>query len=170
MSTVNNLSPESLVILLKEIDACSEARDWVKGLDYDTAWKTCSEPSWLFFLIRKTVPLTRMVNELLVCRLARELLHLNNDPRILAGIEVREAWARGEVSDEVRSDAIQSLHNAFRSANKSVIFASQNPDWGASEAAGVAMSHDAYGAMSIFLPKAIHCDIIREIITQPSLI
>ena len=112
MTGNNNTLAEQFALALGKINACSEAREWADGLGYDTAWNTCQNPGWMFFLIYKITPLTPIQNELLICRFAREVVHLADDPRVLACIETREAWIRGEVSDEVRNDAIDAVWNA----------------------------------------------------------
>jgi hypothetical protein len=40
-----------LQIRLKELNACSEAIDWVGSRTFEEAWKECERPDWMFWLL-----------------------------------------------------------------------------------------------------------------------
>ena len=180
----NNLSPVDFANALLGMNACSEAREWADGKDYATAWDTCSNSDWMFFLIGATAPLPEMVNEQLICRFARQVVHLTDDPRVLACIEVREAWIRGEVSNEVRAAARDAARDAgwaawstagyaggsaARSAARSAAGeAARSAAWAAARAAARAAALGAaLGARDAI--SAVQCDIIRELVPRPLL-
>lgn len=194
MQPETNLSATQFAAVLDKINACQEAREWTKDKDYNTAWNTCQKPAWMFFLINAVVPLTEINDELLVCRFAREVLHLNPDPRVLACIEVREAWARGEVTDAQRKAVIATAEDAVRDAARDTGWTAA---WSAARAAvedsaldsglaaawAAAMNKstldstqaDAWFALRDIQSDFIRetwdnqCDFIREIIEQPIL-
>ena len=195
----SNLSAEQFSAALHDMKACDEARKWVEGLDYNTAWKTCGNPGWMFFLIKKVAPFTVIVNELLVCRFAREVVHLTDDPRVLACIEVREAWVLGKATDEERAAARGAARGAAWDASEDATAAAAwAAGWNASRVAaqsadGVTARDAAQSAaeaaaviatafvteldeewdtaydVATKTARAKQCDIIRELVTQPEL-
>lgn len=187
----NNLSAKQFAAALRGMEACHDARKWAEGLDYNTAWSTCHNPGWLFFLIEKVIPLTLEVNDLLVCRFAREVVYLTADPRVLACIETREAWARGEATDDERSAAIDAAWDAVQvdtdsaasdAASDAACSAACSAAWDTAWAAAWAAAQvaaafvtesdeewdTAYDAATK-TARAKQCDIIRELVTQPEL-
>ena len=166
----NNLSAEQFAAALRGMGACDEALEWAHGMDYNTAWSTCGIPDWMLFLIGKAAPLTSIVNELLVCRFAREVVYLTADPRVLACIEVREAWARGEATDEERGAAIDAARSTTRATAWAATRAATRA--AAVDAAGAAAGDAAgaaAGAAAWATARAKQCDIIRELVAQPEL-
>ena len=115
------LSAPRFAAFLCKINACQEARNWANGMDYDTAWNTCHNPGWLLFLLDAVAPLSAINNELLICAFAREVLHLTTDPRVLACIETREAWAAGTATDEERAAAGAAAWAAARAKQCAII-------------------------------------------------
>ena len=134
-------TPEYLQAALVKLDACDESREWANGKTYTEAWDSCDNSEWLLWLLAETDNLSPITNELLICRFAREALHLTTDPRVLACIEVREAWIIGKATDEERK--------AARDAAEAAV-----------DAAGDAARIDV---------KAKQCNIIRELCPRPIL-
>lgn len=183
MQPETNLSATQFAAVLCKINACQEAREWTKDKDYNTAWNTCQKPAWMFFLINVAAPLTEINDELLSCRFAREVLHLNPDPRVLACIEVREAWARGEATYEERKAAIATAEDAVNDAARDTGW---HTTWAAARAAveDSALDSGLAAAWATAVDKSTldstqcdfiyetwdtQCDFIREIIVQPIL-
>ena len=183
----NNLSAEQFATALHGMNACHDARKWAEGLDYNTAWKTCGNPDWMFFLIDRIEPLTSIVNELLICRFAREVVYLTDDPRVLACIEVREAWVRGEATDKERVTAIDAAESAAWAAAGVTAWAAaraaagdaawaaagsavEYSEWAAAwDTAWAAVGDTAWAAVGAAV-RAKQCDIIRELVAQPELV
>lgn len=180
MSTesANNLTVDQFATLLEKLDACQEARDWAKGKDLATAWTSCHQGDWLLWLLDHAAPLNPITNELLVCRFAREVQHVNPDPRVLACIETREAWARGEVSDEVRAaarDAAEdAIHDAIGDGAEAAAWAAVEPlarDAALCfiEAATLSLTRADAWATGWAIARAKQADIIRELLPMPVL-
>ena len=115
-TTLDPLDAAAFQRWLHQHDACQEARTWAAGKDFATAWATCDRGDWLLWLLDCLPPLDAKLNEALVCRFAREVVHLTSDPRVLACIEVREAWIRGEATDAARAAAGAAAWAAARAA------------------------------------------------------
>ena len=188
----NYLSAEQFAAALHGMEACDGACKWAEGLDYNTAWNTCYNPGWMFFLIEKIIPLTLVVNELLVCRFAREVVYLTADSRVLACIEVREAWARGKATDEERVAALAAAWAAAQidtdsAASDAASDAACSATWDAARDAARSAAYAASAIAAAFVTgpdeewdavydaaaknaRAKQCDIIRELVAQPELV
>ena len=138
-----NLSPVEFANALGKLNLRPKNQIWCEKMDYKTAWWTCQNPAWLILLIEATSHLNPIANELVVCQLAREVVHLNADPRVLACIETREAWARGEASYGKRcaamAAAMGSAKAAFGVALDVALDAAPAAIWAARAVAGVSM-------------------------------
>ena len=188
METTNLTAPQ-FAAALREISACQGALEWSAGMDYNTAWNTCQNPRWLLFLLDAVAPLTAINNERLVCAFAREVLHLTTDPRVLACIETREAWANGTATRQERAAAIAAVREAADSDVKSpAIFAAKAAGnfypndaariaaWDAIGSAARVRQWDdteaARGQSALIASHAARvrqCAIIRQLIPQPAL-
>ena len=139
-------TPETLQTALKALGACADAREWAAGKTYAEAWAQCTNPKWLLWLLQSSDHLPAKTNEALACRFARMVLHLNADPRVLDCIEAREAWIRGEATDEQRAAASAAA-------------------WDAASAAASAAARDAASAAA----WDAQCEIIRGICSPPTI-
>lgn len=177
-----NLTARKFTLLLEKIDACQEGMDWAKGKDYATAWATCDRGDWMLQMIDDIAPLDAKINELLVCRFARQVVHLNDDPHVLACIEVREAWARGAATGMERAIARAAIGGSPCHADQEIAApAARAAAWStaryaAGDAAGALAgrpTRDAAGAAARIAvwaaARATQADIIRELIPMPAL-
>ena len=193
-----NLLPAEFALALNNLNACKEALLWSEGMDYHMAWATCPNYEWMFFLINATAPLSPIADELLACRFAREVLHLNTNPLALGCIEIREMWARGEATDEQRAAAMADAQDVAQyatgdaarvAARDATLAAARAGDQGAAArdavqaargAAEMAPARDAVWAAARDAERAAwvaswaaaqvaQCDIIRELVPQPVL-
>lgn len=183
-----NLSANRLQAALRKLGACEPARTWARRKDYATAWQECRNPEWLLWLLEETNSLSPRANELLVCRFAREVVHLNTDPRVLACIETRERWARGEASDGERESALDSAwdsaweaDSAWAPARASARASARDfardsageAAWASADASARDSSDDSADdsawASAWASARATQCEIIREMFSRPTL-
>jgi len=169
-----NLSATRFQTALRKLGACAPARTWAKGKDYATAWQECQNPDWLLWLLAETSNLSPRTNELLACRFAREVVHLNTDPRVLACLETRARWARGEASDSERASARAAAWAAAQDSARASAWAAA---WAARAAAensaraSARASAQAWAAQASAQAsaRAKQGEIIREMLSQPTL-
>src|SRR5271165_5649285 len=99
---MRNLSNKSLIRLLRKLNACEPAVNWVGDRDLKTAWEECPNIQWLLWFAgrSKKLPVYKLV--LAACACARISLKYvpagENRPRL--AIEAAEGWAAGRVSVE----------------------------------------------------------------------
>jgi len=136
--------------LLRDLGACSDAREWAKGKSLAEIWAQCGRADWLLWLIgrmegKKGWP-DRKAIVLVACdcaELALPYVKAGEDrPRI--AIETARAWVRGEASiEEVRKarDAADAAADAAYAADADAAYA-----YDAAYAAAAAAAYDAAAA------------------------
>lgn len=109
MSAITDL--DAAIRLLDEWGACDgegEALPWLRALPTSTspehAYAICDRGDWLLWLAR-TVQVDRKRLVLAACACARPALVHARDAALRTAVEVAEAWARGEATDAVLSEA-----------------------------------------------------------------
>jgi hypothetical protein len=131
---------------LQAMKACSEALEWVAEKSLEEAWATCERLDWMLWLSARTVDSRLVVS--CAAQFARRVAHLNPDPRVVAAIEVAEAFARGEAVDSAMAAADAAWAAAWAAAE--AVDVAHDVDvavsaaWAAAEAVDAA--HDAYAA------------------------
>jgi hypothetical protein len=91
---------------ISALGACERSRAWVEAQPDQSPqalWDTCTEPSWLAWLIAR---LDRRQGALIACLCVRCVSHLSKQRgKIETSLDQVEAWARGESVDleEVRA-------------------------------------------------------------------
>ena len=97
--------------LLRNLGACSPAREWAKGKDLAEIWTTCKRGDWLLWLVGRMVGREgwpdRTAIVLVACDCAELALPFvpqgEDRPRI--AIETARKWVRGEATIEEVSQA-----------------------------------------------------------------
>jgi len=178
------------------LGACSDGRQWVGERTAKQCWDELERPDWLLWWAAKCgVERKLLVRSTLVC--AREVEHLNEDPRVKACNDTLERWLNDAATlDEVRearrgaaSAASASAYAAYASAYAAYASAyAASAAYAASDYAAYAASASAYAASaasaSAYAASAAYaasdyaasaasasrkkmCDLIRGVISQP---
>ena len=109
--------------LLRDLGACSPARDWAKGKTLEQIWITCERADWLLWLIGKMCGKKgwpdRKAIVLVACDCAELALPYveigDNRPR--CAIETARKWVRGDATiDEVKIAANAAANAAAYAA------------------------------------------------------
>lgn len=85
--------------LLVDMNACSEAVDWVGSKSLPTAWKTCSRGDWMLWLAA-SVQLDIQVITSVKVQCASLALHLMKDERSIESLNIAKKFAVGEATRE----------------------------------------------------------------------
>lgn len=84
------MKQRALTTILKNLNACYEARKWAIGKTPTQAWKMCKHPEWMVWIIRKT--------------------EWHMDDRYLKVIEeISRAWDERQASPKERCDIIRAI-------------------------------------------------------------
>lgn len=145
--------------LLKDLNACTEARKWAKGQSFYHVWTTCERGDWLLWLCARMTGKdgwpTRQQLTLAACDCAELALKYveSGEDRPRLAIETARKWARGEATlDEVRS-ARRAACAAYAAA---------------ADAAAVAYAA-AFAAAAAGTQTLKTCaDLVRKAIPQPT--
>ena len=100
-------------VMLKEINACTEAREWTKGKSLAEAWDTCERADWMLWLCGRMAGSdgwpTHQQIVLVACEFAETSLKFYEskypkDDRPRKAIETARKWANGQATiEEVRA-------------------------------------------------------------------
>ena len=90
--------------LLVSLEACSEEREWSKGMTLAEAWKSCVRADWMCWLLvnqvgKKGWPDKSLVRHTL-CDCAETALKYTTDPRPAEAIRIARLYADGKATDE----------------------------------------------------------------------
>ena len=100
----------AFVTKLKQLNACSEAIDWITKNNYtfEQAWNNCHRPDWMYWLIGRT-KLDRKLVVLSAVECAELAIEFVNEDSLLAVVWCLDAtrrWCEGEDNlDEVQAAA-----------------------------------------------------------------
>jgi hypothetical protein len=110
--------------------ACFGAFSWVGRKSPAEAWGQCEHPEWMLWALAHTsIDIREVVR--IGCDSALAVLHLTDDPRAKAAVDMAERWCAGEASsedlrsafdaaqdavNETKSDAIRAAVRAVKSA------------------------------------------------------
>jgi hypothetical protein len=156
---------------LHKLNVCKEALEWAAGFpSFEEAWNHCKRGDWMLWLLAK-LEVDRKALTLAACACVRLALPYTTDGRVLASIEMAEAWARGDASiEEVRSAAtaafaaalaafdVASAHDAAYAAAYAAYAAAFTAYDDATAAAAAETAND--GARNKVLRQC--ADIVRE--------
>ena len=149
---------------LKELNACSEAREWVGDKSLKKAWERCKRGDWMFWYYFKEVGFTKdLVKAKADC--ASLVKHLMKDQRSLDALQACYDYVDGKISkNELRraASAASAALAAADAAAAALAAAAAAADVTYS-AAAVAVAADA-AARKETLKKC--ADICREVLTE----
>ena len=106
------MNKEELKTLLKEVNACHEAREWAEDKTLSQAWATCTRADWMLWLCGRVAGPPDSPNRrklvLVAAECAATALHLIDDEETRAiceaTIQTCYAYTHGEATlDEVRT-------------------------------------------------------------------
>ena len=130
---------------LKEINACTDAREWATGKDFKDIYNTCHRGDWLCWLYARTNPSDIRGLTLVKGLQANEIRHLMQDPRSLAAVDAAIAYGRGEINEKqllASADAAYAASDAAYAA----AYASADAAYAYADAAYAASAYVAASA------------------------
>jgi hypothetical protein len=158
---LKNLSNEEFLLKLNELEACSEAINWVKekGFDLKQAWNTCERYSWLYWLASRIgVEHKAIVNS--ACQNAKLVLKFveEGEDRPLKAINKVERWCNCDES--ITTEILKSAaSDAYASADDAANFAADAANFAADAAAAAADdAYRSYNAAYIAAYDAAYAD------------
>jgi len=109
--------------LLEDLKACSEAREWSKGMTLEEAWSTCERADWMCWLlvelltsnIKIPIPNQSIVRHVL-CDCAETALKYTTDSRPAEAIRIARLYADGKANAEQLAAAWAAAWAAARAA------------------------------------------------------
>ncbi len=152
---------------LQEIDACSEAVEWVEDRTLEQAWSECHRGDWMLWLAQKRGVDHRKLT-LAKAKCARLVIHLMKDERSRNAMEVAERYGNNEATREELDAASAAAYTAAYAATAADAY--DAPAYAAAcaadaDAAAYAASAAAYAvAKKEILQKC--ADICREVLTS----
>ena len=168
---------------LRQIGACSKAREWAEGMDANRAWETCHKADWLLWWIARDMPEVQRDIVWVACKIARLVLHLvpagEDRPRL--AIEAAEKWADDPTEENLaavrvarRNAAAAAADAAYAAAAAAAADAAYAAAYAAAAAAAYADAADAAAAAADAAAYAARAKmqtqclaIIREQFTCP---
>jgi len=108
----------NLIQKMETLNACADALEWIQmnSSNPEKLWNECERGNWLLWLVSK-LDIDRKRLVLAACQCARLVKHLMTDERSIKAIEVAEAWASGEATeDELRLAAADAAYAADAAA------------------------------------------------------
>jgi hypothetical protein len=90
--------------LLRELNACENAREWAADKTWQEVYETCHRGDWLLWLFKKTNPDDLQLLTLAKGHCANTVRHLIKDERSIKAIDAAIAFGLGEITkDELDS-------------------------------------------------------------------
>lgn len=138
--------------LLKKLDACSEALDFIQASgSLEAAWSQCNREGWMLWLLRKIGFSQRLYACACVRRMplrdGRTVWDLLTDDRSRNAVVVAENYANGLATEEELNAAVAAAWDVY--------------SWGASGLAARDAARAASGDASLWDTQ---CNILREIV------
>jgi len=157
---------------LEELNACSEAREWVGDKSLKKAWERCERGDWMLWYYFKEVGFTKdLVKAKADC--ASLVKHLMKDQRSLDALQACYDYVDGKISKEElrRVAAYASDAAAYASAaDAAAAYASDAAAADAADAAAYADASDAAYAAAYWATRKETlkkcADICREVLTE----
>lgn len=138
--------------LLKELNACDEAIEWVGVKTWEEAYNTCERGDWLLWLFQKTNPDDLQRLTLVKGHCANTVRHLMTDERSIKAVDVAIAFGEGKATKEELYIAASAAANA---ASAAAVYAAANAAYYAANAAyGAAAYSAAYYSAASYVADA----------------
>ena len=95
--------------ILRKINACKSACNWVSDKTPQEAWDTCHRGDWMLTYYSRKYPENKRQLTLAKGHCANTVRHLMTDPRNLAAVDAAIAYGNSECSDEdLRNAAVDA--------------------------------------------------------------
>lgn len=155
---------------LVELDACSEAIEWVNGKGFKSACKTCDRGDWMLWYISHNKKELGLEDMRLItkakAKCALLVKHLMKDERSIKALEVAVKFGEGEATREELDTATDAAYDATDATDAYVAAASY-----AANAAYAAASYTAAASYAAYAANAAYrketykkcADICREV-------
>jgi hypothetical protein len=156
---------------LIELNACSDAIEWVRDMSLKEAWNKCERGDWMLWLafIMKDKLGWSDIKQITLAKVkcARLVQHLMKDERSLKALDIAEKWAKNEATDKELKAAAYAAYDAYAGAVAAyaayaAAYAAYGADADATSASAVAVAADATDARKDTLKQC--ADICREIL------
>jgi hypothetical protein len=149
--------------LLRELNACENAREWAADKTWQEVYETCHRGDWLLWLFKKTNPDDLQLLTLAKGHCANTVRHLIKDERSIKAIDAAIAFGLGEITkdelDSAAADAAAPAAAAAAYAADAVAYAYGYAAYAADAAA------DAYAYAAIKQNEQQTADIVRKYIS-----
>lgn len=98
--------------LLTDMNACTEAIEWVGDRDLQKAWEECERADWMLWLAGRSGINLRTLT-LVKARCAKLVIHLMEDERSRKAVEVAEKFGLGQATREELNEARGNAASAY---------------------------------------------------------
>jgi hypothetical protein len=133
--------------LLKELNACSDARDWAADKSWKEIYETCHRGDWLLWLFKKTNPDDLQLLTLAKGHCANTVRHLMKDKRSIDAVNAAIKFGMGEITrEELNAAAYAAAADADAAAYAAAAAADAAVAADAAAVAAVAAAAAAYAA------------------------
>jgi len=103
--------------LLKSLNACPPALDWVGDRTFEQAYAECPRGDWMLWLFARLHPEKKRELTLAKGHCANTVQHLMTDQRSIAAIDAAIAYGEGRISGEELADAARAADAAAWAAD-----------------------------------------------------
>ena len=124
--------------LLKELNACEDAREWAADKTWKEVYETCHRGDWLLWLFKKTNPDDLQLLTLAKGHCANTVRHLMKDERIINAVDSAIAFGLGEITKDELATAAADATAAWSDAAAYAATAAWSAAWSAATAATAA--------------------------------
>lgn len=97
--------------LLRELRACSDAREWAREMTIEEVVSKCERGDWLLWLAKKVNVDNRRLT-LAKGKCANTVRHLMKDDRSIAAVDAAIAYGNGKITDKELADAADAADDA----------------------------------------------------------
>lgn len=136
--------------LLADMNACTEAIEWVGDRDLQKAWEECERGDWMLWLAGRSGINLRTLT-LVKARCAKLVIHLMEDERSRKAVEVAEKFGLGQATREELDEARVNAADAAVDADAAVAYTADT-----AYAADIADAADAAYAVA----AAVDADVV----------
>ncbi len=128
--------------LLKKLNSCNEAIEWVGDRTIEQAWEDCERGDWMLWFYAKQYP--KNIRELTLAKshCANTVRHLMKDDRSIAAVDAAIAYGNGLISD----DELKQYAAAAYAAADAADYAAVSSAYAAYDAAYAAAYAAVYAA------------------------
>lgn len=107
--------------LLTDMNACTEAIEWVGDRDLQKAWEECERGDWMLWLAGRSGINLRTLT-LAKARCAKLVIHLMEDERSRKAVEVAEKFGLGQATREELNEARDNAAAAYVDATDTATY------------------------------------------------